>query len=87
MELLSHDILMIGGGLAGLRAAIEAKKAGRMWPSSPRFILSDLTLWLLKEESMPPWEMHLPLLKIRGKIMLLIRSKEATIWRIRMPWR
>jgi len=28
MELLSHDILIIGGGLAGLRAAIEAKKAG-----------------------------------------------------------
>ncbi|MGZ3514935.1 MAG: FAD-dependent oxidoreductase [Thermodesulfobacteriota bacterium] len=29
MEILSHDILIIGGGLAGLRAAIEAKKAGR----------------------------------------------------------
>jgi succinate dehydrogenase / fumarate reductase, flavoprotein subunit len=29
MELLSHDILVIGGGLTGLRAAIEAKKAGR----------------------------------------------------------
>ncbi len=29
MEFLSHDILIIGGGLAGLRAAIEAKKAGR----------------------------------------------------------
>lgn len=29
MELLSHDILIIGGGLAGLRAAIEAKSAGR----------------------------------------------------------
>ena len=29
MELLSHDILIIGGGLAGLRAAIEAKKSGR----------------------------------------------------------
>jgi succinate dehydrogenase / fumarate reductase flavoprotein subunit len=29
MEVLSHDILIIGGGLAGLRAAIEAKKAGR----------------------------------------------------------
>ena len=29
MELLSHDILIIGGGLAGLRAAIEAKKTGR----------------------------------------------------------
>jgi succinate dehydrogenase / fumarate reductase flavoprotein subunit len=28
MELLSHDILIIGGGLAGLRAALEAKKAG-----------------------------------------------------------
>lgn len=28
MELLSHDILIIGGGLAGLRAAIEAKKSG-----------------------------------------------------------
>ncbi|MFB3886988.1 MAG: FAD-dependent oxidoreductase [Thermodesulfobacteriota bacterium] len=28
MELLSHDILIIGGGLAGLRAAIEAQKAG-----------------------------------------------------------
>jgi succinate dehydrogenase / fumarate reductase flavoprotein subunit len=28
MELLSHDILIIGGGLAGLRAAVEAKKAG-----------------------------------------------------------
>lgn len=28
MELLSHDLLIIGGGLAGLRAAIEAKKAG-----------------------------------------------------------
>src|SRR5512139_3057686 len=28
MELLSHDVLVIGGGLAGLRAAIEAKKAG-----------------------------------------------------------
>lgn len=29
MEHLSHDILIIGGGLAGLRAAIEAKKVGR----------------------------------------------------------
>jgi len=29
MELLSHDILIIGGGLAGMRAAIEAQKAGR----------------------------------------------------------
>src|SRR3990170_6812492 len=29
MDLLSHDVLVIGGGLAGLRAAIEAKKAGR----------------------------------------------------------
>lgn len=29
MELLSHDILIIGGGLAGLRAAIEAKKSGQ----------------------------------------------------------
>ena len=29
MELLSHEILIIGGGLTGLRAAIEAKKAGR----------------------------------------------------------
>ncbi len=29
MELLSHEILVIGGGLAGLRAAIEAKQAGR----------------------------------------------------------
>ncbi|HSB06890.1 MAG TPA: FAD-dependent oxidoreductase [Thermodesulfobacteriota bacterium] len=28
MELLSHDVLVIGGGLAGLRAAIEAKRAG-----------------------------------------------------------
>ncbi len=29
MEILSHDILIIGGGPAGLRAAIEAKKVGR----------------------------------------------------------
>lgn len=29
MELLSHDILIVGGGLAGLRAAVEAKRAGR----------------------------------------------------------
>jgi succinate dehydrogenase / fumarate reductase flavoprotein subunit len=29
MEPLSHDILIIGGGLAGLRAALEARKAGR----------------------------------------------------------
>jgi succinate dehydrogenase / fumarate reductase flavoprotein subunit len=29
MELLSHDILIVGGGLAGLRAAIEAKISGR----------------------------------------------------------
>src|SRR5512147_1138176 len=29
MELLHHDILVIGGGLAGLRPAIEAKIAGR----------------------------------------------------------
>jgi succinate dehydrogenase / fumarate reductase flavoprotein subunit len=29
MEILSHDILIVGGGLAGLRAAIEVKKAGR----------------------------------------------------------
>lgn len=29
MDLLSHDILVIGGGLAGLRAAIEAKIASR----------------------------------------------------------
>jgi succinate dehydrogenase / fumarate reductase flavoprotein subunit len=28
MDVLSHDILVIGGGLAGLRAAIEAKRAG-----------------------------------------------------------
>jgi succinate dehydrogenase / fumarate reductase flavoprotein subunit len=29
MERISHDILVIGGGLTGLRAALEAKKAGR----------------------------------------------------------
>ncbi len=29
MEFPSHDILIVGGGLAGLRAAIEAKKSGR----------------------------------------------------------
>ncbi len=29
MEILSHDILVVGGGLAGLRAAVEAKRAGR----------------------------------------------------------
>jgi succinate dehydrogenase / fumarate reductase flavoprotein subunit len=29
MQLLSHDILIVGGGLAGLRAAIEARRAGR----------------------------------------------------------
>jgi len=29
MDLISHDILVIGGGLAGLRAAVEAKMAGR----------------------------------------------------------
>jgi len=29
MEILSHDILVIGGGLTGLRAAIEAKRAGQ----------------------------------------------------------
>ncbi len=29
MELLSHDILVIGGGLTGLRAAIEAKRVGQ----------------------------------------------------------
>ncbi|MCK5551692.1 MAG: FAD-binding protein, partial [Deltaproteobacteria bacterium] len=29
MESISHDILVIGGGLTGLRAALEAKKAGR----------------------------------------------------------
>src|SRR5512139_549323 len=28
MEILSHDILIVGGGLTGLRAAIEAKRAG-----------------------------------------------------------
>ena len=28
MDSLSHDILIIGGGLAGLRAAIEAKRTG-----------------------------------------------------------
>jgi len=28
MELLSHDILVIGGGLTGLRAAVEARRAG-----------------------------------------------------------
>lgn len=28
MELLSHDVLIVGGGLAGLRAALEAKKSG-----------------------------------------------------------
>jgi succinate dehydrogenase / fumarate reductase flavoprotein subunit len=28
MQILSHDILIVGGGLAGLRAAIEAKKGG-----------------------------------------------------------
>jgi succinate dehydrogenase / fumarate reductase flavoprotein subunit len=28
MDLISHDILVIGGGLTGLRAAIEAKRAG-----------------------------------------------------------
>ncbi len=29
MELLSHDTLIVGGGLAGLRAAVEAKTTGR----------------------------------------------------------
>src|SRR5512139_3556420 len=29
MNILSHDVLVVGGGLAGLRAAIEIKKAGR----------------------------------------------------------
>ncbi len=29
MEPLSHDILVVGGGLTGLRAALEAKRAGR----------------------------------------------------------
>ena len=29
MDILSHDILVVGGGLTGLRAAIEAKKSGR----------------------------------------------------------
>ncbi len=29
MELISHDIIVVGGGLTGLRAALEAKKAGR----------------------------------------------------------
>jgi len=29
MEILSHDILIVGGGLAGLRAAIEVDSAGR----------------------------------------------------------
>src|SRR4030042_1988419 len=29
MQILSHDILVIGGGLTGLRAAIEAKRVGR----------------------------------------------------------
>ena len=29
MEIITHDILVIGGGLTGLRAAIEAKRAGR----------------------------------------------------------
>ena len=29
MESISHDVLVVGGGLAGLRAAIEIKKAGR----------------------------------------------------------
>jgi len=29
MELLSHDILVIGGGLTGLRAAMESKRAGQ----------------------------------------------------------
>ncbi len=29
MELLSHDILVVGGGLSGLRAALEAKRADR----------------------------------------------------------
>jgi succinate dehydrogenase / fumarate reductase flavoprotein subunit len=28
MDFLSHDILIVGGGLAGLRAAIEAKRSG-----------------------------------------------------------
>src|SRR5512136_2272389 len=28
MDILSHDILVIGGGLTGLRAAVEAKRAG-----------------------------------------------------------
>jgi succinate dehydrogenase / fumarate reductase, flavoprotein subunit len=29
MESISHDVFVIGGGLAGLRAALEIKKAGR----------------------------------------------------------
>ena len=29
MESISHDVLVIGGGLAGLRAALEIKKTGR----------------------------------------------------------
>jgi len=28
MNLVDHDVLVVGGGLAGLRAAIEIKKAG-----------------------------------------------------------
>jgi len=28
MNLIDHDVLVVGGGLAGLRAAIEIKKAG-----------------------------------------------------------
>jgi succinate dehydrogenase / fumarate reductase flavoprotein subunit len=29
VDVLSHDVMVIGGGLAGLRAALEVKKAGR----------------------------------------------------------
>ena len=29
MNILSHDVLVVGGGLAGLRAAIEIRRAGR----------------------------------------------------------
>ena len=86
MELLSHDILVIGGGLAGLRAAIEAKGRqdvailSKVHPLRSHSVAAQGGINAALGNAPAP-------LKTPGKTMPLTRSKEAIIWLIRMLWR
>ena len=78
-NILSHDILVIGGGLAGLRAAIEIKKAGRKVA-----ILSKVHPLRSDSDRRPGWD-HAALANIpvpstiAGKDTTSIRSKGVII--------